>query len=144
MDLTIRAIIQVVSSGLVPSAPFPVLGGWKATILPSCRGSCLSSVSRSVRDLVSRSVGVDGCGPADPRWVGPVALRALPADAGVGGADDGSGECARGRLSRFSMEEQFALRPSPTRSLAYLVEWLRKLSVRRVVPRAAQAPHRWL
>ena len=85
-------MIQVVSSGLVPSAAFPILGGWKATILPSRRGNCLSSVSRSVLDLVSRSNGVGGWGPADPRWVGAVVLRALPTDAGVGGVDDSGGE----------------------------------------------------
>ncbi len=101
-DLTIRAMIQVISSGLVPSAPFPELGGWKATILPSWRGSCFSSVSRSVspRTFVPRNDGVDGWGPADPRWVGVDVLRPLAASAGVGGVDDDGGECARGRLGR--------------------------------------------
>ena len=71
-------------------------------------------------------------------------LRALPADAGVGGVDDDGGECARGRLSRFSIEERLSLRRSLTKSLAYLAEWLQKLSVKRVAPRAAQAPHQLL
>lgn len=30
-------------------------------------------------------------------------LRVLLADAGVGGVEDDGGECARGRLSRFSI-----------------------------------------
>jgi len=101
-DLTIRAMIQVVSSGLVLSAPFPELGGWKATILPSWRGSCFNIVSRSVspRTFVPRSNGVDGWGPVDPRWVGADVLRPVATSTGVGGVVDDSGECARGRLGR--------------------------------------------
>ena len=59
-------------------------------------------MSRSERGLVSRSVGVDGWDPVDPRWAGVVLLRALPTDAGASGVDDGCGEWARGRLVRVS------------------------------------------
>ena len=59
-------------------------------------------MSRSVspRTFVPRNNGVDGWGPADPRWVGVAVLRPLATSAGVVGVDVESGECARGRLGR--------------------------------------------
>jgi hypothetical protein len=44
--------------------------------------------------------------------VGVLALRAVAANAGVGGVDDDGGECARGRF-RFSVEKWLVIRGSP-------------------------------
>ena len=91
------------SSSLPLAAASPLLvfvGGWKATFRPSWRGSCFAKASRLA--FGSREKGIDGCGPTEPRGGTVIDIeRVGVATAGVaGGAVEG--ECALGRLLRFS------------------------------------------
>ena len=85
-----------------PSAPLEFCGGWKATFLPSCKGSCLARAS--LLAFGSLENGTDVVGPTEFRAGRlSVTLRTVGVGACVAGADD-AGECGRGRLLRFSNE----------------------------------------
>ena len=90
------------SSSLPPVAPSPLLvlvGGWKATFRPSCKGSCFANASR--RALGSREKGIGCWGPTEPRGGTVMDIdRDGVAAAGVG-AGATEGEFPLGRL-RFS------------------------------------------
>lgn len=99
------ARIHVFSSASVaaPSPGFPA-GGWNATFLPSCKGSCFASAS--LRALGSRENGIAGEGPTDPRAGNVIETpRLLGGRVGVAGTDGEGGEGARGRFlfSKLSM-----------------------------------------
>lgn len=102
MHFVITAKIQVFSSTstLLPSAVFPE-GGWKATLRPSCKGSCFASAS--LRAFGSRENGIAGDGPVDPRIEAAVVARGAPVTGGVTEVDVGDGEGGLGRLLRFSV-----------------------------------------
>lgn len=101
MHLVITAKIHVFSSTstTLPSAVFPV-GGWKATLRPSCKGSCFPSAS--LRAFGSRENGIAGDGPVDPRKEAAAVARCAPVTGGVTEVEVGDGDGGRGRLLRFS------------------------------------------
>ncbi len=72
------------------------VGGWKATLRPSCRGSCADKAS--LRAFGSRENVVVGCGPTEARGGTVIDMdRVGVATAGVGiGATEG--DRALGRL----------------------------------------------
>ena len=83
-----------------PSAPLAFCGGWKATFLPSCKGSCFARASFLA--LGSLENGTDAEGPTGLRAGRlSVTLRTAGVGAWVAGAEDAC-ECGRGRLLRFS------------------------------------------
>lgn len=102
MHLVITAKIHVFSSTstVLPSAVFPV-GGWKATLRPSCKGSCFASAS--LRAFGSRENGIAGDGPVDPRTGAAAVARCAPVMGGVMEVEVGEGDGGRGRLLRFSV-----------------------------------------
>lgn len=96
-----------------PAVGFPA-GGWNATFLPSCKGSCLASAS--LLAFGSREKGMGGTAGLYPRigateflrggTVIDTLLRIFGADVAVGGTGTGiagDGDGARGRLFRFSL-----------------------------------------
>jgi hypothetical protein len=74
-------------------------GGWKATFLPSCKGSCLARASRLA--FGSRENGTDGVEPPDLRGgrVMETPLPVLAFAAALAATAVIAGE--RGRLFRF-------------------------------------------
>jgi hypothetical protein len=104
MHLVITAKIHVFSSTstVLPSAVFPE-GGWKATLRPSCKGSCFASAS--LRAFGSRENGIASGGPADPRIEAVAVARCVPVTGGVTEVEVGDGDGGRGRLLRFSVVE---------------------------------------
>lgn len=88
------------TSTVLPSAVFPP-GGWKATLRPSCKGSCFASAS--LRAFGSRENGTAGDGPVDPRTGATVVARGAPVTGGVTAVEVGEGDGGRGRLLRFSV-----------------------------------------
>lgn len=100
MHLVTNASIQVFSSlSVVPFAVLPG-GGWKATLRPSCSGSCLCRASR--RDFGSREKP-EVPGPTEVRAgrVIETLLRLVILD-GTEGTGVPDGEAPRTRLRRFS------------------------------------------
>src|ERR1700722_1234289 len=95
------ARIHVFSSASVASPGFPA-GGWKATFLPSCNGSCLASAS--FRAFGSRENGVAAEGPTELRSATPEDTgRLMGVGMGVEGkVEEELGDKPRGRLFLFS------------------------------------------
>jgi len=92
------ASIHVFSSASVaaPSPGFPA-GGWNATFLPSCKGSCFARAS--LRALGSREKGIAGEGPTDPRAGNVMETpRWFVGRLGVAGTEIADGDGARGRF----------------------------------------------
>lgn len=104
MHLVMTAKIHVFSSTstILPSAVFPG-GGWKATLRPSCKGSCFANAS--LRAFGSRENEIAGEEPVDPRIGTAVMERCAPVIGGVMEVEVGEGEGGRGRLLRFSVTE---------------------------------------
>lgn len=103
MHRVTTARIQVPSSPAVPEAsPGLPAGGWKATFLPSCSGSCLANASRLA--FGSRENGIAGIGPTELRNGIVMETPLLPAEGVVAERPEPAGDGARGRLFRLSVK----------------------------------------